>query len=239
MDYSFVIPAYNEELLLPNTLKILNTILLEISDFKGELIVVDNNSTDNTGAVAESYNATVVFEGFQQISSSRNAGAKAANGKYLIFVDADTIIAKELVLASLTLLESKLSVGGGAIAKFDSSDKMGETLCNWWNKMAIKLKVACGAYMFCSKQDFIEVGGFNENVYASEEIWFGRKLKKLAKTRQQTFNIIPILIETSARKMEWYGPWKLFVMFFPILIFPWLVRNKKFCDLWYKRPNKE
>ena len=68
-----------------------------------------------------------------------------------------------------------------------------------------KIKVACGAYIFCHKEDVIEVGGFNENVYASEEIWFGRKPKKLARKRQQKFVLVSIPILTSARKMEWFG----------------------------------
>jgi hypothetical protein len=49
----------------------------------------------------------------------------------------------------------------------------------------------------------IEVGGFNEKVYASEEIWFGRKLKKLARKRHQKFIIL--LYQYKPQPERWSG----------------------------------
>jgi glycosyltransferase involved in cell wall biosynthesis len=57
-----------------------------------ELIVVDNDSADRTREVARSFGATVVHKGVQNISRVRNAGASAARGDVLAFVDADTIV---------------------------------------------------------------------------------------------------------------------------------------------------
>ncbi|MFT7186651.1 MAG: glycosyltransferase involved in cell wall biosynthesis [Pseudohongiellaceae bacterium] len=236
MHYSIIIPAYNEEKLLPETLATINKAMAGISRYSGEVVVTDNNSTDRTAEIAGEYGAKVVFESFQQISRSRNVAARAAKGKYLIFTDADTIVSRELIKKSLDLMASGDVCAGGALAKFIKSDLRTKKLSKWWNGFARKMKVACGAYIFCHKEDFIEVGGFNEKVYASEEIWFGRKLKKLARKRHQKFIIVSIPIQTSARKMEWFGPWQLFWQFFPIIFCPWLVRSKRFCDLWYKRP---
>ena len=236
MHYSIIIPAYNEEELLPQTLKAINKAMAGVSRYSGELIVTDDNSTDRTAEFAREYGAKVIFEPFQQISKSRNVGARAAKGRYLIFTDADTLISPELLKESLNQMADGSARAGGATAEFINSDQQTEKLSKWWNIFARKMKVACGAYMFCHKEDFIEVGGFNEKVYASEEIWFGRKLKKLARKRHQKFIILSIPIQTSARKMEWYGPWQLFWQVLPMMFCPWLVRHKRVCDLWYKRP---
>jgi glycosyltransferase involved in cell wall biosynthesis len=175
MHYSIIIPAYNEEELLPQTLEAIDKAMAGISHYSGEVVVTDNNSTDRTAAIAKEYGARVIFESFQQISRRRNVAARAAKGKYLIFTDADTIISCELIEKSLDLMASGDVCAGGAHAEFINSDLQSKKLSKWWNVFARKMKVACGAYIFCHKEDFIEVGGFNENVYASEEIWFGRK----------------------------------------------------------------
>ncbi|UCD30686.1 MAG: glycosyltransferase, partial [Planctomycetota bacterium] len=47
VNYSVIIPAYNEEAFLPQTLKALQTAMAALT-MKGEIIVVDNNSTDKT-----------------------------------------------------------------------------------------------------------------------------------------------------------------------------------------------
>jgi hypothetical protein len=60
--------------------------------------------------------------------------------------------------------------------------------------------------------------------------------KKLARKRHQKLIIVSIPIQTSARKMEWFGPWQLFWQFLPMIFCQWLVHSKRFCDLWYKRP---
>ena len=102
--YSVIIPAYNEEDYLPSTLSSLHSAMDSIPH-KGEIIVVDNNSTDNTRHVAEKYGARVVFEPFRQIAKARNSGAKAAKSNFLVFLDADTMLPPQLLQKSLMLLE--------------------------------------------------------------------------------------------------------------------------------------
>ena len=76
--YSVIIPAYNEEKWLPKTLAALSKAMAEI-DCPGEIIVVDNNSSDHTAEVARQSGAIVFFERVNQISRARNTGANAAN----------------------------------------------------------------------------------------------------------------------------------------------------------------
>ena len=57
---------------------------------EGQLIVVDNNSSDATAQIARDHGATVVYEPVNQIARARNRGAEAAEGEALIFLDADS-----------------------------------------------------------------------------------------------------------------------------------------------------
>ncbi|MGC9035233.1 MAG: glycosyltransferase family 2 protein, partial [Verrucomicrobiia bacterium] len=74
MKISIVIPAYNEEKLLPQTLlhvkKAAEAFLNK--NWEYEIIVCDNNSSDNTAEIARLYGAMVVFEPINQIARARN-----------------------------------------------------------------------------------------------------------------------------------------------------------------------
>ena len=83
-----------------------------------EVIVVNDASTDRTAEVAAAAGARVVDANVRQISRSRNAGAAAARGDYLIFVDADTTVTDEVVRAAHDALEGG-AVGGGCAIRFD------------------------------------------------------------------------------------------------------------------------
>ena len=87
MKFSIIIPAYNEEKLLSDSLSKIKrslNVFLE-RGHSVELIVCDNNSSDRTAEIAREAGAKVVFEPVNQISRARNTGAAAATGDYLIF----------------------------------------------------------------------------------------------------------------------------------------------------------
>src|SRR5262249_59692752 len=94
MKLSIIIPAFNEEKLLPSCLEhVFTAVRANASpDWTSEVIVVDNNSTDRTAAIAHAAGATVVFEPVNQISRARNAGARVAQGDWFLFVDADSAL---------------------------------------------------------------------------------------------------------------------------------------------------
>ncbi len=85
---SVVIPALNEEQLLPDCLKSLKK---QKSRSGFEIIVVDNASTDRTSEVARSQGAEVVLCERRGVAFARQAGAEAARGDIVIQVDADTV----------------------------------------------------------------------------------------------------------------------------------------------------
>src|SRR5262249_31854030 len=84
---SYVLPAYNEEKRLLGALLTLATQTLP----GVERIVVDNNSTDRTHAIATACGYTVVEEPRQRIAWARQAGLEAARGTIYASVDADTL----------------------------------------------------------------------------------------------------------------------------------------------------
>lgn len=89
MKVSVVIPAYNEEVLLPACLDSLSR-----QDYPGEIeiIVVDNGSTDGTAAVARSRGVRVVTETERGYSRALASGFAAATGAILASTDADTVV---------------------------------------------------------------------------------------------------------------------------------------------------
>lgn len=238
IDYSIIIPAYNEEGYLAITLSALQEAMPQV-DLSGEIIVADNNSNDQTAVIAEEQGAIVIFEAINQISRARNAGAKAAQGRYLIFVDADTVIPQALLQQALINLESGEIIGGGACVSGDIPVHFSmQCLLNLWNFISIQTKNAAGSFIYCQREAFDEIGGFSEAVYASEEIWLSRSLKKLGKKRKQRFCIIkqpPVI--TSMRKMEWYSPLRIYLYVLLLAVFPFTVRIKSLCTMWYRRPS--
>jgi glycosyltransferase involved in cell wall biosynthesis len=85
--FSVVVPALNEQFSIGDCLASLRQ-----QDFNGgfEVIVVDNNSTDNTAAIARSFGGTVVHERQPGVCAARQRGTEEARGEIVVSTDADT-----------------------------------------------------------------------------------------------------------------------------------------------------
>ncbi len=97
MRYSVIVCTFNRSGLLEDTLRQLE--LQDLPADKYEVIVVDNNSTDNTREIAEQFtsrtaNFQYVFEPIQGVSRARNRGYEEAKGEYLVYVDDDVLVEK-------------------------------------------------------------------------------------------------------------------------------------------------
>jgi len=240
MNYSVIIPAYNEADYLAQSLLALKTSMNSIIGMQGEVIVVDNNSQDRTALIAQMNGARVVFEEINQISRARNTGAKIAKGQYLIFLDADTLMNPALLNAALKNLQSGKCCGGGALIAFDSSLlPSAQKALDFWNWFSVKFKFAAGSFIYCLKTSYEDINGFPETVYAGEEIWFSKKLKAWGRKKKKSFNIItqyPVI--SSSRKLEWFSPVHLAVQFLIMIVFPFATRFRCLCTTWYVRPKK-
>ena len=239
-DYSIVVPAFNEQDLLPATLKSLAE-AMEAVPYEGEVVVCDNNSTDRTAEIARTAGARVVFEGTNQISRARNTGAGAARGRWLIWIDADSRLPGELLRAALDRLEAGRTAGGGSVIKMEGrSNAVFTAFVKLWTQISLRWGLAAGSFVFALREAFDDVGGFSEQIYASEEIWFSRAVKRWGRKRGLGFEVLtdhPVV--TSPRKAEWYSMATIVGVFVLFTVFPFLVRSKRFCFLWYRRPRRE
>jgi glycosyltransferase involved in cell wall biosynthesis len=236
VDFSIVIPAYNEEHYLPRTLQAARDAVAAVSPRCGEIIVVDNNSTDRTGDVARDAGAQVIFEKHNQISRARNRGAERAQGRALIFVDADTAITPQLLEHALDALANGACGGGATVATSDRAGRAVTASLRLWNSLSRRFGWAAGAFVFCLREAWQDTGGFSLQLYASEELDFSRRLRQWGRARNLDFRILPDAIDTSMRKAEWYSPWRLLFMVLPFALMPRLLRSRRWCGLWYKRP---
>jgi glycosyltransferase involved in cell wall biosynthesis len=237
MKISIIVPAFNEEKLLPATLRSIQTASTSfaILNWQTELIICDNNSTDRTAEIARAAGAEVIFEPINQIARARNTGANAATGDWLIFIDADSHPTPELFADVAEQIQTGHCLGGGCIISMDERHFFADVLTTVWNCISRLRKWSAGSFIFCRTDAFREVGGFSSELFASEEIDLSNRLKKLAKARGQRIVILhkhPML--TSARKMHLYSR-KEYLQFFCKAIFSprATVKNRDACIPWY------
>ena len=241
ISFSVIIPAYNEEALLAETIAEIRRGIDDLLPIAGEIIVVDNNSVDRTPKIAIAAGARVVFEPINQISRARNSGAREAKGKYLFFVDADTIVPLPLLKQSLTFMLSGDVGAGGSTLCFDSKLPEGSSdhfLANFWNLVSRSFRMAAGSFIFCRREAFESIGGFSEKVFAGEEIFLSMALKRWCRKSGYVFRILkryPVV--TSSRKLFWHSKARIFGVILLPMIFPFALRSKRFCSFWYARPD--
>lgn len=194
---SFVIPAHNEAELLGRTLAALSTAARTVGE-PWEAIVVNDASTDQTAEIGAANGARVITVDHRQIAATRNAGARAAAGEVLFFVDADTVVTAGVVRAAVRALRSG-AAGGGCLVRFDGPVPLYATILERAVLPVLLplFKVAPGCFLFCTRTAFNAAGGFDEALFWSEEVAFGNRLKK-----QGRFVILRESIATSGRKMR-------------------------------------
>jgi len=202
--------------------------------YSGQLIVVDNNSTDDTAKLARAAGALVVFEPINQISRARNAGAYASDASMYVFVDADSHIEAPLLHAALDAVNLNNKVGGGACIRGDRAPGLFARLSiNGWNRVSRTLKLAAGCFVFVRADAFNELGGFTLTRYAGEDLTLSRSLRRWGKKRGMAFHIISEhTIETSLRKLDWYSSAQL-VRQLLVALLPGTMSSRRFTGTWY------
>lgn len=225
---SFIVPAYNEELELPQTLAAIHT-AATLSPKSYEIIVVNDGSTDATPVLAEAGGARVVTIHRRQIAAARNTGARNAEGDVLFFVDADTRIGPQHVSAALTALEDGY-VGGGARIKIkEEIPKWSRVFVSLFGSLYFGANLGAGAFLFTSRDFFERAGGFDEQCFAAEEFYFSLALKKLGR-----FQLLSDPVITSGRKLRLYSAREILGGLLGILFGgKRAVRSRDRLDLWY------
>lgn len=204
---SVIVPAFNEELLMSQSLAAIRAALSSFSarDWDTELIVCDNNSTDRTPAIAQSCGAKVIFEPVNQIGRARNRGAQAAQGDWLVFVDADSRPSAKLFAAVANEISTGSSLAGGSTVKLDGDHPKANWVVGLWNCLSRSFNLLAGSFIFCEAATFRAVGGFSEELFVGEELELSQKLKRVARKQGKRVVILyqnPLI--TSARKVQLY-----------------------------------
>jgi len=234
---SIVVPAFNEERLLGFSLQSIHSACEAFREraWPFELIVCDNNSTDRTADIARAAGAQVVFEPVNQISRARNAGAAAATGDWLVFVDADSAPSPQLFSDVCREIEGGKTLAGGSTVAFRYAPLAPRLVLGAWNMVSRATRWAAGSFMFCDAAAFRRVGGFSEELFASEELDLYRRLKRLARREGRRIVILhrhPIV--TSARKAELYKWRELIGFMMKMVVHPkTTVRSRDACYSWY------
>jgi glycosyltransferase involved in cell wall biosynthesis len=196
---SFIVPAFNEERLLARTLRAIHEAATALGE-PFEVIVADDASTDGTAAVARLLGARVVAVSHRQIAATRNAGARAALGDWLIFVDADTLVTREVVRTAVAALRGG-AAGGGCNLRFEGRvPPYARVLIATAWPLYRALGLAAGCFLFCTRRAFEAAGGFDETLFAAEETVLSRALR-----RQGQFVLLREHVVTSGRKLRSYS----------------------------------
>jgi glycosyltransferase involved in cell wall biosynthesis len=147
-----------------------------------ELILVDNYSNDRTVEIGKEYGARVFLKGNER-SDQRNYGVKMANGSYVIYLDADMILSKNLIAECVEECERnhidalyipERIVGAGfwiLVRNFERSFYTGTII---------------DAVRFVRKSIFEEIGGFDEELIGPEDWDFDRRVRAVGKVAVAT-----------------------------------------------------
>ena len=225
---SFVVPAYNEEHELPRTLAAIRD-AAEGRQF--EIIVVDDGSTDATAVVAERAGARVISVSRRHIAAARNAGGRAARGDVLFFVDADTRINRSHVDGALGALKRGYSGGSARVAVEGFVPLWGRIFVRAFCVLYFGLNLGAGAFLFTTRRNFEIIGGFDEQYFIGEEVYFSVALR-----RRGRFKVLREPVLTSGRKLRMYPAKKILTNSFGIIIRgPSGARSRgPRLDLWYE-----
>ncbi len=177
---SVIIPAHNEAAHLPVLLESLAS--LKYPKDMLEVIVVDHDSTDDTAGIAERLGVTVVRKHGGTISSVRNAGAKAASGEILAFLDADCTVDAEWLARAMPHFEDATvgAVGSYHLVPLDPPT---------WVRRILQKQIEARPHvtqttwlpsgnMFVRRSAFWECGGFDEALWTCEDVDLCYRLAK-------------------------------------------------------------
>lgn len=182
--FSIVIPTLDEESFLPALLTSLSKQTL--TDF--EVIVADGNSQDKTKAIACSFAEYLPSFKFLDISKrrasiQRNAGAQAAQGKYILFFDADSNINRHFLLHLHHQL--KKEPVDFFTSKFNSDNlKLYDKFLMAMGNLFFMIAAFCSRPMFaaaflgCKRKVFLKMGGFKENLTINDDFDFTLRSKQ-------------------------------------------------------------
>jgi len=204
MRVSVVVPAYNEEKLLPQCLESLKN-----QTHPCEIVVCDNNSTDGTYTIAKKYADKVLREKKQGALHALNRGLKAASGDLIAITGADCVAPSDWIENFLPhFLNPEVITCYGPIDPLENRHRMYFSAMNYAEKICIRTGlwfVIQGANCMMRKEVLQRAGYFDPKVEVFEENGLFRKMKKMGRVRFVPKNPI----KASTRRMDECGKMRL------------------------------
>ncbi len=203
---SIVIPAYNEEDYIGLCLQ---SLAWQKTDYKFEVIVIDNNSTDKTAKIAESFkdklNIRVVLETMQGRGIARWRGFEEAKGEVIFSTDADTILPENWIERFMKYFENEKVVAVTSLCNIDEPSTIDKAVFKFFQLLANEgHRIALGHYWLSGfsyairRETYLKAGKIDKNLDALDDIELGNRVKKLGKI--QLVRNLPVL--TSNRRFE-------------------------------------
>ncbi|MBZ5646387.1 MAG: glycosyltransferase [Acidobacteriia bacterium] len=181
-ELTIVIPAKNEATLLPKLLTSL-TKQTYLQNRKTKVFVADAGSSDDTPQLAMTFRGRLELEvipgGLPSVG--RNAGARLADGEYVLFIDADmefhdaTLIARAVEMMrerQLHCLTTNIWCESGTA--LDQALYLGNNISQWLSQFASPY--ATGMFMLFDRKRFWELGGFHEQALFAEDYLLSKKV---------------------------------------------------------------
>jgi glycosyltransferase involved in cell wall biosynthesis len=217
---SVVIPAFDEERVLASTLGRLATAKDHYAASglgSAEIVVVDNASTDRTGTIALSLGARVVSEPQRGIAYARNAGAAVAAAPWLFFLDADTSVPPEVLVAIHRALSDPRCLGGAPATRYEYRKRALRPYMAMWKLVARMRNMTQGVGQFVTAEAFRTVGGYPTDLRMAEDTEFNWRLRKLARSRgDYTAYLGETVIVPSSRRLDEWPVWRTILMTNPV-----------------------
>ena len=161
---SVIVPTKNNEATLQPCLR-----SIKLQTYKTiELIVVDNFSTDRTVAISEAYTERVFIKGPERCAQ-RNWGFQKANGKYVVYIDSDMELEKDVIRQCVVCAEADSKIGGVTIHEVSIGEGFWSQ-CKALERSAYKNDPSIEGVRFFPKHIVLdELGGFDESLVSGED----------------------------------------------------------------------
>ncbi|MBW2990370.1 glycosyltransferase [Candidatus Woesearchaeota archaeon] len=175
---SIAIITLNEEKYIEKLLK-----SIKAQKYPCEIIVVDGKSRDKTRKLAKKHTKNVFVLKDRNISRSRNLGGRKAKNNIIVFLDADVILPKNFLKDNVAEFKKrKLGIATVSIKPISpkKSDHLGCWIYNVFQRaMQFTPKpFAAGNCIMVRRDVFKKTGGFNPNVYYTDDCEFAIRAKK-------------------------------------------------------------
>ena len=200
---SVVIPAFNEETLLP---RCLTSIKNQTYTGSFEIVVSNNASTDATAQVATTLGARVVHCPLRGVAHARQVGAEAAEGDIIVQADADTVYPPYWLARIATYFENhphSVAVSGGYYYEDPPRWARFEYITRYFVNMVSLLLlgrpvIISGANFAFRRNTFLRTDGYEPNTLYPDQWGISHSLSRHGKVAFDR----ALLVATSARRVQ-------------------------------------